>query len=505
MKVQSRLGLALAVLMNFGIPTTTSARETTFSWELIDGATNYEIQIGKSKHFKKKVAEQKTNDVRWTIDLPIGRYFYRVRGIDAENQPGIWSEAVEVDIQPYAPDLIAPKTDSVFKYYEIPQKIKFEWSSVEPTAKFEIFIYHTNGKKVLEQKSAKPEFITDKLTGGEYFWKVKALSGKKMESLYSEPRKFRVEQIPLETPKITDPQENSIHHAYRQIEFKWDMDEHAKFSDLEVISPQNRHEWKLLEQDSLKVSSLEPGEYKAKVHTREGPTTPGVLSPEHSIVVRNDLVSGGQYGFRFGILPRMQIYEIQSNRSGSVTQMTRENKGSVLGFTGYKFLTEALGVQLDLEGGTTQTDSWNLPHHRGDLTLRLRFGIAGFNNQFFCGVRHANLFEVLPNPDMTYNVLRSTGVVAGNQMIGTLSPRLRLLLEGLWSRPTETLEAKGTLDGDSLSLTAGVSWNFHYRYWLHFMSRFHQDVIRYDPEGSAWSAWTQRVFEPLSVSVGFEY
>lgn len=492
----------------FGTCQNARARETTFSWEMIEGAASYEIQIGKSKHFKKKIAEQKTTDVRWTLDLPIGRYLYRVRGIDSDNQPGIWSEAVEVDIQPYSPDLVSPKADAIFKYYEIPQKIKFEWVSAEPTTKYEIFIYYTNGKKALEQKSSKPEFTTAALTKGEYFWKVKALSGKKMESLYSEPRKFRIDQMALEKPKMTDPPANSIHHAYRQIEFKWDMDEHAKYSDLELKSPESSQNWKLLEQDSIKVSSLDPGEYLAKVLTKEGPATPGVISGDHAISVRNDLVSDGQYGFRIGYIPRFQIYEIETTRTGTRTSMTRENKGAVLSLMGYRFLTEGIGLQLDMESGTSQTDTWNLPVYRADLSLRLRFGIAGFNNQFYVGVRHANFFEVLPGTIATYNLIRSSGVVAGNQMIGTLTPRLRLHLEAQWSKPINTLEAKGTIDGDSFGATLGVGWNFHYRYWVTAMSRFQQDVIRYGPlglSGSPASGWTQRTVEPIYLSIGFEY
>jgi len=64
----------------------------TFEWSAVDNADQYKVVIAKDALFQNKVTSFKTTDATATINLPDGKYFWRVRPLDPYGAKGPWSD-----------------------------------------------------------------------------------------------------------------------------------------------------------------------------------------------------------------------------------------------------------------------------------------------------------------------------------------------------------------------------------------------------------------------------
>jgi putative hemolysin len=64
----------------------------TLSWESVPNAATYKVVVAKDALFTTKAAGEKTPSLNTTYNLPPGKYFWRVRAIDASGGKGPWSE-----------------------------------------------------------------------------------------------------------------------------------------------------------------------------------------------------------------------------------------------------------------------------------------------------------------------------------------------------------------------------------------------------------------------------
>jgi len=64
----------------------------TLSWESVPNAATYKVVVAKDALFALKAAGGKTTGLSAVYDLPTGKYYWRVRAIDASGGKGPWSE-----------------------------------------------------------------------------------------------------------------------------------------------------------------------------------------------------------------------------------------------------------------------------------------------------------------------------------------------------------------------------------------------------------------------------
>jgi len=206
---------AIMLLLTLMIwPRQSHAREVSFSWEPMEGATQYEIQLSKSEDCKQPFLDQKLQVPEFSSTLDTGRYFYRVRVIDKKKHNGKWSGISPIVIPPYPPELLKPSQDFETSYYEHKPEINFEWKATDLTATYEITILDGSGTEVLHTSADKNTFKTN-LGGGEYQWQVKSLgksaipgvngTNADIPSDFSKPWKFKVVQNKLEKPVLKTP------------------------------------------------------------------------------------------------------------------------------------------------------------------------------------------------------------------------------------------------------------------------------------------------------------
>lgn len=64
----------------------------TLSWENVPYAETYKVVVAKDALFTLKAAVEKTTELSATYNLPVGKYYWRVRAFDAFGAKGAWSE-----------------------------------------------------------------------------------------------------------------------------------------------------------------------------------------------------------------------------------------------------------------------------------------------------------------------------------------------------------------------------------------------------------------------------
>jgi len=338
--------ILLNLLLIFNLYGTASlAREVELSWAPMAQATKYEIQIDSEISFSKPAVSDQSVKAAYTVNLDTGAYFFRVRVVDIKNRPGRWSKPTPLIVTAYAPELVAPENAYETSYYEIYPSLEFSWKPVTGKSNsYEILIYKTTGEKIIEGNASDTTFKTDKISEGDYLWKVRTVSGKDLISSYSEPRRLVITKKNLTPPTLISPEKNGITPAYREVPFSWTKDPNAHFTDLNYEKVTGRDAAKPFKKKISDLSGTtyvadyeEPGEYKWSVTTKEGKDTPGVSSPTYDFEVRDDVITRGNYELEFSLSPVSYLYTTnsarQTNGASGIAQQSTAN-GTFVGFLG---------------------------------------------------------------------------------------------------------------------------------------------------------------------------
>lgn len=82
----------------------------TFRWAGVDTAAGYELAVAADKAFTQHADISRMDVAEARHTLPIGQWWWRVRSIDAQGQPGPWGESLAIAVAP-APPAPAPEDD----------------------------------------------------------------------------------------------------------------------------------------------------------------------------------------------------------------------------------------------------------------------------------------------------------------------------------------------------------------------------------------------------------
>ena len=157
--------------------------DLAFTWNKINGATNYNISIDEGKTFLNPELTQKTPDNSYTPtkELSLGTYYWRVRAKDADDGWGDWTPVwsftlIQTLIPPPAPVLITPKDESDTKN----KTPLFSWNPVNDAAKYELIVDDDadfNSPIIHDSTIPKTEYTpASSMPLGTYYWRVRALN-----------------------------------------------------------------------------------------------------------------------------------------------------------------------------------------------------------------------------------------------------------------------------------------------------------------------------------------
>lgn len=513
-----KLLFTLILIQILLLPKVVIAREIEFSWAPSPLALKYEIQVADSAKFEKPLVTQVTEKPAFATKLDVGRYYYRVRVLDIKGRPGKWSQPATVLIDPYTPELTSPENAFEVSYYEVLPELKFEWKAPQTKMEYEILISKVTGEKVLEAKTKDLAFSTKKLSEGEYNWKVRTIT-QIVSSVYTEPRRFNVIKKPLQAPKLIKPEKDGVAPSYRKVDFLWEQDEAAKFTDLHFEKIKSyTADGKLftVKKQNLAGSTYtdpyqEPGMYKWWVTTKEAQDTPGITSDAQNFELRSDVITKGNYELEFSLSSVNDLYTTTSARQTAGTSQVAQqtvSSGMFVGFLGGYYIFEGLGIFMSQRTGKMAVENFNDLLSETDFQLRLRFGSRGFNQEFHFGYRTMDIIEAENTPTIMSTAFTTVGPLFGTRITASITPTIKAQLSGFYFKPTTNIHAINGLTADIFGGSFGVKWNFMYQFWLGYrfgMERINGILQTPNQSPSVNASWTQYRTEPLYFSVSFEH
>jgi hypothetical protein len=154
----------------------TNLRDPTFTWGSVPYGVMYEIVVASDSAFLNVVAAQTTDGLSYDSVNPLddGVYYWHVRAINANNQPGSWSQSRSFTIDtvpPLPPVLKSPANNSSTR--GVPT---FRWSPASPAVQY-WFEFDNN------VDFSSPEFLVGQRSPyrkppgpytGIYYWRVRA-------------------------------------------------------------------------------------------------------------------------------------------------------------------------------------------------------------------------------------------------------------------------------------------------------------------------------------------
>ena len=199
-----------------------------FDWVDVSDASVYEIQIDESQTFDNPVIDDSTlssSGYPSGRSLSDGQYYWRVRAGDSHGNWGDWSVVWSFNIDtraPTVPQLTVPEDAAIV----LSDELNFSWTRIDDASGYELQVDDDSSFASLALQASDLDdnaySLSNSLTGGSYFWRVRAQDNAGNRSDWSRLGAFTL----IETGTVTDIDGNT----YRTIKIgdQWWMAENLR-------------------------------------------------------------------------------------------------------------------------------------------------------------------------------------------------------------------------------------------------------------------------------------
>ncbi|WP_281232412.1 hypothetical protein [Flavobacterium gelatinilyticum] len=196
-----------------------SSSGVTFSWEAVDDATKYQLQIA-TPNFDAPlqiVTDTTVTKNSYTQQLNIGKYEWRVRALNSSYETAYFRKSFEIlnndDFQNNTVVLLTPSNNLTTKT----ALQKLSWDAIIGAVNYQLQILDESNTLVKEQ-STEATFINFTFDEGKYTWKIRASNGTE-QTLYTS-RSITVDTKAPNTPTLSSPA-NASTTTNTSINFQW--------------------------------------------------------------------------------------------------------------------------------------------------------------------------------------------------------------------------------------------------------------------------------------------
>ncbi len=166
----------------------TATSQLTFSWEPADDfAVSWDLVVSANRFFTDIELEETISAAEYTVAMPQGNHYWKIRGTNEPGVHGDWSEIWQVEIDgPLAPEIVAPEFDA-----EIADASpEFHWTASENAVSYHVELSRDDDFDIIEINSTVPDTMLS-LTGldeGWWFWRVAAENANGLTGDWSDSR-----------------------------------------------------------------------------------------------------------------------------------------------------------------------------------------------------------------------------------------------------------------------------------------------------------------------------
>mgnify|MGYP002713027723 CR=1 FL=1 len=168
------------------------------TWQALDNARGYRAELSQTADFISPLWQQQVAAARVPLpDLPDGRYYFRVRGIDDIGLEGINQlQQIVLDARPQPPIPLAPDAAQVFRG----EQPVLTWSASADAVAYRLQISDDAifGHLLLDQSNlAATRFDTAELQApGTYYWRLFSLDAENEQGPAGDTRHWEIKRIP---------------------------------------------------------------------------------------------------------------------------------------------------------------------------------------------------------------------------------------------------------------------------------------------------------------------
>ena len=154
--------------------TRTEAGKAHLAWLPVAGAEQYELELGKTADLETPLARQRSAATRATLPLKPGKYYWRVRGLEADGQAGAWNQASPIILAPDAPTALQVRIEG--------DALLLQWQGATPAYRVELATDAAFRQIVSRLDSPGPQARLPKPPPGQYWLRVVAVGDDGVES-----------------------------------------------------------------------------------------------------------------------------------------------------------------------------------------------------------------------------------------------------------------------------------------------------------------------------------
>lgn len=180
----------------------TRSRTAIFTWQPVDGAKKYRLQVSDSSDFSAILVEKTLKPTTYTpLDLlPKGMIYWRVSALAQDGLWSAWSTVFSFEIDrtsPEAPMLLSPAHKAIISDTNTPT---FDWEDSAEVDLAHYVIQIDNNRDfssplITLEVEASTYTTALELSNRGYFWRVRAVDEVGNRSPWSEQRKFTINQV----------------------------------------------------------------------------------------------------------------------------------------------------------------------------------------------------------------------------------------------------------------------------------------------------------------------
>ena len=208
-----------------------------FDWSDVPDAARYDLQVDNSSTFGSPEVAVTVTASTYTVTMPLpdGRYYWRVRAVDAAGNAGSWTSArtVWVDITPApAPTLLSP-ADGTPTSDNTPT---FTWNAVSGLSAYRIQASKSadfSSLAINSTKSSTTHTPGTALADGLYYWRLQARGADGIWGLWSTVWTVTVDTVKPVSPALLSPPTGSVLNT-SQPELDWSDVADAAYYELQI-------------------------------------------------------------------------------------------------------------------------------------------------------------------------------------------------------------------------------------------------------------------------------
>ena len=155
------------------------AGEAQFAWAESKGAARYDLQVGASPDLGEVQIKRDTDATSLAVTLDPGKYYWRMRAVEADGQAGAWSAISPVIVPPHAPSDLASKVEG--------DRLLVSWKGDAPAYKLELSADASFVQPLASQQVHEASVNLAKPEPGKYWLRVTGIGAEDVEGPASPP------------------------------------------------------------------------------------------------------------------------------------------------------------------------------------------------------------------------------------------------------------------------------------------------------------------------------